>query len=264
MNEIRIFEHEKFGNVRAVEIDGEPWFVGKDVAVALGYLRPKEALATNVDSEDKIMGVSRVAPIPDSLGRIQYPTMINESGLYSLTFGSKLPEAKAFKHWVTSEVLPSIRKTGSYSAAKANPYSAMIPQDYPSALRALADECEKNQRLEDKIALDAPKVTFAESVEGSASYITVGELAKILKQNGVDIGRNRLYNELREMGYLMKYSTEPTQLSMEKGFFYIEKRIDKFGRVHVLTAPKITPQGQLYFVNLFINRYARYNQLAMI
>ena len=179
MNEIRVFENKRLGNVRAVEIDGEPWFVGKDVAVALGYLKPREALATNVDDEDKIMGASRVAPIPDSLGRVQYPTMINESGLYSLTFGSKLPTAREFKRWVTHEVIPSIRKTGSYSME--------IPQDYPSALRALADKCEENQRLEAKIALDAPKTRFADCVADSPELSYVSELAKVLKQNGVNI-----------------------------------------------------------------------------
>ncbi len=115
MNEIQIFNNEEFGPVRTLLINSEPWFVGKDVAVALGYENSRKAIADHVDDEDKIMGSQNVTPsIADSLGRTQYPTWINESGLYSLIFGSRLESAKRFKRWVTSEVLPAIRKTGSY------------------------------------------------------------------------------------------------------------------------------------------------------
>lgn len=252
MNEIRVFENKRLGNVRAVEIDGEPWFVGKDVAVALGYLKPREALATNVDDEDKIMGASRVAPIPDSLGRVQYPTMINESGLYSLTFGSKLPTAREFKRWVTHEVIPSIRKTGSYSMD--------IPQDYPSALRALADECEKNQRLENKIALDAPKVRFAECVADSPELAYVSQLAKVLKQNGINIGRNRVFEWLRERGYIVKWATqnEPTQKAMNRELFYIVKGKDGSA------TPKLTQKGLIVLLNEIMDDYTGQNQMAII
>lgn len=109
-NAMKIFSNPEFGEIRTEVIDGEPWFVGKDVAEALGYSNPRKALGDHVDSEDKSDGVT----IRDSIGREQQPTLINESGLYSLILGSKLPTAKRFKHWVTSEVLPSIRKTGSY------------------------------------------------------------------------------------------------------------------------------------------------------
>ncbi len=115
MNELKIFENKEFGQVRTMLINGEPWFVGKDVAVALGYENPSKAIRDHVDAEDKIMGVQNVTPsVTDNMGRIQHPTWINESGVYALIFGSKLKSAKRFKHWVTSEVLPSIRKTGAY------------------------------------------------------------------------------------------------------------------------------------------------------
>lgn len=133
MNELTIFNNPDFGDLRTVEIDGEPWFVGKDVAQALGYKEPTKAAREKVDTEDR--GVSKI----DTPSGIQEMTIINESGLYSLVLCSKLPTAKKFKRWVTSEVLPSIRKTGSY---------ALIPQDYPSALRALADAEEKRMALE--------------------------------------------------------------------------------------------------------------------
>lgn len=129
MNEIKIFNNEEFGQVRTILINDEPWFVGKDVAVALGYENTKDAIKKHVDEEDKIMGAQNATPsITDSLGRTQYPTLINESGLYSLIFGSKLEGAKRFKHWVTSEVLPAIRKTGNYGAHSYRLKDATLPE----------------------------------------------------------------------------------------------------------------------------------------
>lgn len=254
MNEIRIFEHEKFGNVRAVEIDGEPWFVGKDVAIALGYAKPRNAITYNVDAEDRRMGPSDGAPsIRDSLGREQHPVFINESGVYSLVFRSSLPEAKAFKHWVTSEVLPSIRKYGFYGG--------MIPQDYPSALRALADECEKNQRLEAKIALDAPKTRFADCVADSPELSYVSELAKVLKQNGVNIGRTRVFEWLREHEYIMKTGSkynEPTQKAMNRKLFHVVK--DRFGNA----ITKMTQKGFIVLLNEIMDDYTGQNHMAII
>lgn len=119
MNELKIFSNKEFGKIRTVTIDNEPWFVGKDVATALGYKNTKDALATHIEDCDRIMGSQNATPsIKDSMGRSQYPTWINESGLYALIFGSKLESAKRFKHWVTSEVLPTLRKTGSYEMPK--------------------------------------------------------------------------------------------------------------------------------------------------
>lgn len=248
MNEIRIFENENFGSVRTVEIEGEPWFVGRDIALALGYARPENAVKTHVEDDDKTTTL-----IQGSGSNYKSKVIIvNESGLYALIFGSQLSGAKEFKHWVTSEVLPSIRRTGSYSMD--------IPQDYPSALRALADECEKNQRLESKIALDAPKVRFAECVADSPELAYVGQLAKVLKQNGIDIGRNRVFEWLRERGYIVKWATqnEPTQKAMNRELFYIVKGKDGS------TTPKLTQKGLIVLLNEIMDEYTGQNQMAII
>ena len=140
MNELKVFQNEEFGEVRSLVINNEPWFVGKDVAKALGYENPSKAIRDHVEEEDKKVGVQNVTPyISDNLGRKQYPTFINESGVYSLIFGSKLPSAKKFKHWVTSEVLPTLRKTGKYE----------IPKDPMSALKLMFEaQTQTNEKVE--------------------------------------------------------------------------------------------------------------------
>lgn len=184
MNQLQIFENPEFGAVRTVELNGEPWLVGKDVAQALGYERATKAIQDHVDTEDK-----GVVPIQDSIGRMQKTPVINESGLYSLVLSSKLPTARKFRHWVTSEVLPSIRRHGLYAADELlNNPDLMI-----QAMEALKSERAKNQQLTEKVRQDAPKVLFAESVEASNHSILIFDLAKILRQNGVQIGGNRLF-----------------------------------------------------------------------
>lgn len=253
MNEIKIFENEKFGNVRAVEIDGEPWFVGKDVAIALGFKNPRQALASNVDNEDR--GVHQV----DTPFGTQQMTIINESGVYSMVFKSQIPGAKEFKRWVTSEVLPSIRKYGAYVAPET---IEQIMSNPDFGIRLLTELKNAKQ----KIALDEPKVTFANCVLDFDNTIQIGELAKILRQNGVNIGRNRLFEELREMGHLMKVNGEshnqPTQVAIEKDLIRITKMVN--GKPYVTTTPKVTARGQMYYVNHFINKYTAQNQLAVI
>lgn len=140
MNGLKVFQNEEFGEVRSLVINDEPWFVGKDVAKALGYENPSKAIRDHVEEEDKKVGVQNVTPyISDNLGRKQYPTFINESGVYSLIFGSKLPSAKKFKHWVTSEVLPTLRKTGKYE----------IPKDPMSALKLMFEaQTQTNEKVE--------------------------------------------------------------------------------------------------------------------
>ena len=254
-NKLQLFNNPEFGDVRGISINGEPWVVGKDVAVALGYHNPRDALHKHVDKEDK-----NTVAFRDGTSGNPNVTVINESGVYALIFGSKLEKARAFKHWVTSEVLPSIRKTGGYQMGRE------IPQDYPSALRALADECEKTQSLEAKIALDAPKVIFADSVEASDTTILVGELAKILKQNGVDMGQNRLFEWMRKNGYLIKRKGSdynmPTQRSMEMGLFNLKETAitHSDGHISVSKTVKISGKGQQYFVNLFLGK----NKLRVI
>lgn len=249
MNEIRIFENENFGSVRTVEIEGEPWFVGRDIALALGYARPENAVKTHVEDDDKTTTL-----IQGSGSNYKSKVIIvNESGLYALIFGSQLSGAKEFKHWVTSEVLPSIRRTGSYSMD--------IPQDYPSALRALADKCEENQRLEAKIALDAPKTRFADCVADSPELSYVSELAKVLKQNGVNIGRTRVFEWLREHEYIMKTGSkynEPTQKAMNRKLFHVVK--DRFGNA----ITKMTQKGFIVLLNEIMDDYTGQNQMAII
>lgn len=242
MNDLQLFNNPEFGAVRAVEVDGEPWFVGKDVAQALGYSNPRKALADHVDAEDK--GVTKC----DTPGGEQDITTINESGLYSLVLSSKLPGAKKFKRWVTAEVLPAIRKTGGYQ----------LPKDYPSALRALADTAEKLLAAETENEANKPKVLFADAVSTAKTSILVGELAKLLKQNGVDIGQNRLFGWLRENGFLIRRNgtdfNMPTQKSMDLGLFEIKETVVSHadGHTSVIKTPKVTGKGQQYFVQRFL------------
>lgn len=191
MNELKIFKNEEFGEVRTMLINGEPYFVGKDVASVLGYSNTRNAILQHVDSEDALK-----QGVPDSQGFTQQTTLINESGLYSLIFGSKLESAKSFKRWVTSEVLPAIRKTGSYNLPSyqiENPIQraeAWIQeekerQSLKEQTRQLAEE---NKNLENQIEEDLPKVIFAMAVTESKRSCLVAELAKIICQNGMEIG----------------------------------------------------------------------------
>lgn len=245
MNELQLFNNSEFGAIRAIEVNGEPWFVGRDVARALGYKDTVNALKSHVDEEDKRGGWQITTPSGE-----QEMTIINESGLYSLVLSSKLPGAKKFKRWVTSEVLPTIRKTGGYQ----------MPKDYPSALRALAESVEARQQLEAEKEANRPKVLFADAVSAAKTSILVGELAKLLKQNGVDMGQNRLFSFLREKGYLIRRQgtdfNMPTQRAMELGLFEIKETViaHSDGHTSVSKTPKITGKGQQYFVRLFLDK----------
>lgn len=206
MNELKIFNNAEFGEIRTVEIDGEPWLVGKDVAVALGYQNPSKALADHVDDEDKLNNETLL-----SLGQ-RGGWLINESGLYSLVLSSKLPGAKKFRRWVTAEVLPSIRKTGGYS----------IPKDYPSALRALADAEEKrlalvaeNEAQRQAIADFQPIKQYVDTILSSDGTMATSQIAadydmsarclnKILHEEGIQRNVNGqwiLYSEYMGKGY---------------------------------------------------------------
>lgn len=247
MNQLQIFNNEEFGSVRSIMIDNEPWLVGKDVAVALGYENPQKAIRDHVFEEDKKMGERNVTPsIIDNVGREQFPTFINESGVYALVFGSKLDSAKRFKHWVTSEVLPVIRKTGGYQ----------MPQTYAEALRALADKAEEAERLQIENERMKPKEVFADAVTASDNAILVREFAKMMRQNGIDIGEKRLYKWLRANGYVCKDGTEPTQRAMEQGLFEVLERTVLKGDVPPKTVrtTKITGKGQVFFANKLLNR----------
>ena len=248
MNEIKQFQNEEFGEIRTITKDGDPWFVGKDIAEALGYANTKDALKKHVDEEDK--GVA----ICDTPGGKQQMTIINESGLYSLILFSKLPNAKKFKRWVTSEVLPSIRKHGGYVAGQEE----MTNEELLSkALLYVNSKLEEKNKVIEEMT---PKALFADSVATSKTTILVGELAKILKGNGINIGQNRLFEWMRANGYLIRrLGTDynmPTQRAMELGLFQIkETTITKpDGHLLINKTPKLTGKGQQYFINLFLSR----------
>lgn len=252
MNALKIFENKEFGEIRVIEKDNDPWFIGKDVAEILGYSNPRDAIYKHVEFEDK--GVAKC----DTLGGSQELTVINESGLYSLILSSKLPGAKKFKYWITSEVLPSIRKNGGYIANQENLSDSELMAK--ALLVAQNTINNKNKQLEEahkKIEADSGKVLFAECVESSKSSILVGELAKILKQNGIDIGQNRLFKWLRHNKYLISRKGNdfnmPTQTSMNMGLFEIKETTISHsdGHTTVSKTPKVTGKGQIYFINKF-------------
>lgn len=214
MNEITVFNNENFGDVRTVRIDDEPWFVGRDIAEALGYTNTRDALANHVDAEDK--GVAKC----DTLGGVQEMAIINESGLYSLILSSKLESAKKFKRWVTSEVIPQIRKTGSYHA----------PKTYAEALRRLADEAEKMEALQKQNQLMQPKAEFFDAVTDSKTAIPLGDVAKILDMG---IGRNKLFEFLRQKS-ILTCDNRPYQKYIDAGYFrVIEQKYEVNGEVRI-------------------------------
>ena len=234
-----------------MEINGEPYFVGKDVAIILGYAKPENAIANHVDTEDKTL-----TPIQGGCSTgSQNTTIINESGLYSLILSSKLPKAKEFKRWVTSEVLPSIRKHGAYAVDEL----LNDPEFAIKTFTALKEERERSKRLSEQIEADKPKVIFADSVSAAKSSILVGDLAKLLKQNGVNIGQNRLFEWLRQNGYLIKDGTSknmPTQRAADMKLFEVKVRTvnNPDGSIRETKTTVVTGKGQVYFVNKFLGR----------
>ena len=206
MNEIKVFENDAFGSVRTIDREGDVWFVGKDVATALGYSNTNDALSRHVDPEDKYQGEG--VAFPDPHGTLQYPTIINESGLYSLVLSSKLPTARQFKRWITKEVIPSIRKTGGYFAT---------PKTYVEALRALADAEEEKERLALENEEMKPKAEFYDTVAESSTTFEVGVVAKILN---FGIGRNKLFKFLRNEG-ILNPDNIPYQQYVDAGYFKV-------------------------------------------
>ena len=256
MNSLKVFENPEFGNIRVLTIKNEPYFVGKDVASVLGYKDTSDALKKHVDSDDKL--TRRFA---DS-GQNREMYIINESGLYSLILSSKLPTAKKFKRWVTSEVLPAIRKHGAYLTEQKVEEILTNPDTIIKLATQLKEEREARKQAEQLIESQKPKVIFAEAVSASKTSILVGELAKILRGNGIPIGQRRFFQWLRENGYLIKRKgtdyNMPTQRSMELGLFEIKEGSYVNGDgVNVITkTPKITGKGQNYFINKFLKEGA--------
>lgn len=260
-NALTVFTNPEFGSVRTVELDGEPWLVGKDVAAALGYKDTINALKAHVDPEDKKGGWRITTPSGE-----QDMTIINESGLYSLVLSSKLPGAKKFRRWVTGEVLPSIRRHGAYMTPDTLRQAMADPELLYRLVTGLRDEHAARLAAEaDCLALAEeneaarPKARFADAVADSDRCILVGDLAKLLKQNGLDIGAKRLFARLREEGYLIRRDgadyNMPTQKAMELGLFRVKETsiVHADGRVTVSKTPKVTGKGQVYFVNRYLH-----------
>lgn len=252
MNEIKIFESEEFGQVRTVMIDDEPWFVGKDVADTLKYQNGSRDINRHVDEEDRCKMM-----IYDG-NQNKETIVINESGLYSLILSSKLPTAKKFKRWVTSEILPSIRKHGAYMTDETLEQALLSPDFLIKLAGELKKEKEQRMALEVKVETDKPKVAFADAVIGTEDSIPIGDFAKVLRQNGIKIGQNRLFAKLRELGWLIKSGASkncPTQRGCESGYFEVEEKIFRewTGEQRLVMKTKITPKGQIYFIKKFIS-----------
>lgn len=244
MNELQVFKNQEFGLVRTLTLNDEPWFVGKDVASILKYTNTTKAIRDHVDEEDKL--TERIV----LSGQNREAIFINESGLYSLILSSKMPSAKKFKRWVTSEVLPALRKTGQYQVKELSG-SELMAKALIEAQSVLAAKDKQIEQMK-------PKVVFADAVATSHTSILVGELAKILKQNGIDMGQKRLFAWLREKGYLIKRQgtdyNMPTQKAMDLGLFEIKEGSYVNGSgVNITTkTPKVTGKGQQYFINKFL------------
>ncbi len=251
-NNIQIFDNDDFGNLRTyVEPDGTVLFCATDVAKALGYLRPADAITAHCN------GSVFYRPIQDSMGRIQQAKFITEADVMRLIVSSKLPAARAYEAWVFEEVLPAIHRHGVYATPEAAEKMLEDPDFLIAALNSLKEERAKRQQLQVENDDMKPKALFADAVSASTTSILVGELAKLLRQNGIDIGQNRLFAWLRENGYLMKSGSSynmPTQRAMDLGLFTIKETTitHSDGHTTISKTPKVTGKGQQYFVNVFL------------
>lgn len=243
MANIQVFEYQN-NKVRTVDVDGEAWFVLKDVCEVL-HLGTTAKVAERLDDDEK--GMNQI----HTPGGTQNVTVVNESGLYHVILRSDKPEAAPFRRWVTNDVLPAIRKTGSYNAPQLTRSQLLA-----TALIASHEELEEKDK---RIAELTPKGVFADAVSASSQSILVGEMAKLLSQNGIQMGQNRLFAWLRENGYLIKDRKRtdynmPTQKSMELRLFEIKETsiAHSDGHTSINKTPKVTGIGQVYFVNLFL------------
>ena len=243
MNELKLFENEEFGKVRVLEIENEPWFVAKDVCDILELSNPSVALK-NLDEDERTKF---------NLGRQGNTNLINESGLYALIVRSRKPEAKKFRKWITSEVLPSIRKHGVYMTDNILNQVLDNPDFLIGLLTNLKEEKEKRQKLEKEKEENKPLVDFATRILDKGENILVREVAKIASDEGYSIGERRLYNKLREWGYVCKSSTEATQYTIDKGYMVVITRVidTPYGHKQVHTS-LVTPRGQVNIVERLI------------
>ena len=251
MNKLQVFSYEG-KEVRTIQRNGETWWVLKDVCGVL-ELSNARMIADRLDEDDVSL-----AYVTDSLGRQQQTNIVNESGLYNVILRSDKPEAKKFKRWVTHEVLPQIRRHGAYITTSKLEEIMNDPDSWIKLLTALKEERQEKERLQLQAAQDKPKVVFADAVSVSDGTILIGELAKILKGNGIEIGQNRLFERLRQDGFLIKRKgtdyNAPTQKAMELGLFKVKETAitHSDGHVTISKTTKVTGKGQQYFVNYFL------------
>lgn len=247
MNELQIFENSEFGSVRTAEIDGKPYFMASDVAKALGYSRPNDAVSAHCRAT--------VKHSTHISGKMQEVNFIPEGDIYRLVIKSQLPEAERFERWVFDEVLPSIRKHGMYAEDEL----LDNPDLLISVAQKLKEERERSKALKAENERMRPKEIFADAVSASDTAILIGELAKILKQNGIDIGQNRLFDWMRDKEYLIRRKgtdyNMPTQKSMELGLFEIKERTinNPDGSIRITKTVLVSGKGQQYFINKFLS-----------
>lgn len=247
---IQVYESGDFGSLRTVEEDGKVMFCATDVAKALGYARPADAVKAHC------RGSVNYRPITDSLGRIQQAKFISEPDVYRLITHSKLPNAERFEAWVFEEVLPSIRSHGGYLTQSKIEEALLDPDTVIKLATNLKAEQERRRALEAQNAELAPKALFADAVSASDSCILVRDLAKVLTQNGFEIGQNRLYALLRRDGYMCKGENRPTQRAMEMGLFRVKETAvtHSDGRVTTSITPRVTGRGAVFFVNKYAGK----------
>lgn len=251
-NKITIFYHEVFGEVRTLTLDGEPWFIGKDVAEILGYSNASKAVMVHVDEEDKKTVMLPNSQNGNSVGKF---ILINESGLYSLILSSKLPGAKAFKRWITAEVLPTIRKTGGYVSSEELFTDTYLPFADDAVKELFRLNLRVIRQLNEKIKQDEPLVEFANQVAENSSLIDMNTMAKLAKDENIPIGRNRLFRWLREKEILMSNNL-PYQRYMEAGYFEVkEKPVENPQGILIFQQTFVTGKGQQYLIRRLKNEY---------
>nr|DAP32574.1 MAG TPA: repressor domain protein [Caudoviricetes sp.] len=255
MNDVTIFRKDEFGAVRAVTLEGEPWFVAADVCRALGL--GNSSMAVSKLDDDEKMTLSLTDSHSNQRGGAQMATIINEPGLYALVLSSRKPEAKAFKRWITHEVIPSIRKTGGYIAGQETmDDDQLLANALLVAQRKIAERNKQLEAANAKIQADAPKVLFAETVQKAEGDILVRQLAKLMVQRGYDTGEKRLYDLLRRDGFVIKANAKdqnaPTQRSVDMGLMRsIERTVSSADKTFISSTTLITPKGQIYFLNKY-------------
>lgn len=253
MNNLQIFKNKDFGEIRTIEENGNIMFCGSDVAKALGYTDTAQAIRKNCKED----GLS-TRQVIDSLGRTQQAKFISEGNVYRLITHSRLPDAEKFERWVFDEILPTIHKTGGYVGNDEMFINTYLPFADEQTKLLFKTTLETMKSLNRKIEQDKPKVLFAESVTTSKTSILIGDLAKLIKQNGYEIGQQRLFKWLRENGYLIKRKgadyNSPTQKSMDLGLFEVKETAITHadGHVTINKTPKVTGKGQIYFINRFL------------